>query len=301
MLVSWLVNFKEPEGVVACWITRLQSFDFKIVHWPGKHHSHADGLSHRTSRPCKRDTCPECAPLLHKVIPKAEEPVRAVVTQEQYMEHFDGNLEPIEADSALFTTLSEQVPSTHTIAPELLWYWGPHPKSEGESVAAHDQESSPKKAVPAVSWANVIEWLLEVDSRQACTQTEPEDFSPSQQDINAKEASLLAEIEECLPFPNGMAETDHVVRATDESRPASPTLQALIDSSEVELAQEQEQDPFLRLVKDMIRNSPERPWWEHVRAKSAEVKALWSQYGNLKIRDGALLRRRKNQGLSEEW
>ncbi len=28
---------------------------------------------------------------------------------------------------------------------------------------------------------------------------------------------------------------------------------------------------------------------------------MWSQYGNLKIRDGALLRHRKNQGLSEEW
>ncbi len=62
------------------------------------------------------------------------------------------------------------------------------------------------------------------------------------------------------------------------------------------LAQEQEQDSNLRLVKGMIRNSPERPSWEHVRAESAEVKALWSQYGSLKIRDGALLRRRKNQG-----
>ena len=60
--LTWLHNFKEPEGVVARWITRLQLFDFKIVHRPSKHHSHADGLSRRTSRPCKRDTCPECAP-----------------------------------------------------------------------------------------------------------------------------------------------------------------------------------------------------------------------------------------------
>ncbi len=67
------------------------------------------------------------------------------------MEHFDGYLETIEDDSALFRTLTEQVPSTHTIAPELLWYLGPHPKSEGEPVSAHDQESGPKQAVPAVS------------------------------------------------------------------------------------------------------------------------------------------------------
>ncbi len=49
--LTWLRNFKEPEGVVARWITRLQPFDFKIVHRPGKHHSHADGLSRRTQGP----------------------------------------------------------------------------------------------------------------------------------------------------------------------------------------------------------------------------------------------------------
>ncbi len=182
-----------------------------------------------------------------------------------------------------------------------MWYMGPHPKSDGEPVLARDPELSPKQAVPMVSRAKVIERLLDVDSRQACTQTEPEDFPKSQQDGDAEKVSLLAEPEESLPFPMGWLQPDHVVRATDEPRPASPALQALIDLSDVELAQEQEQDPNLRLIMDMIRNSPERPSWEHVRAESAEVKALWSQYGNLKIQDGALLRHHKNQGLSEEW
>ncbi len=121
----------------------------------------------------------------------------------------------------------------------------------------------------------------------------------SQQGNNAKEASLLAEIEENLPFHDGMAKPDHVVRATHESKPCLASPYRFVRY--VELAQEQEQDLNLRLEKDMIRNSQERPSWEHVRAESAEVKALWSQYGNFKIRDGALLRRRKNQGLSEEW
>ncbi len=61
--LTWLCNFREPEGMVARWIARLQPFDFTIVHRPGKHHSHADGLSQRTSRLCKRETCPECKPL----------------------------------------------------------------------------------------------------------------------------------------------------------------------------------------------------------------------------------------------
>ncbi len=68
-------------------------------------------------------------------------------------------------------------------------------------MSAHDQEPSPKQAVPAVSRAKVIERLLNVDSLQACTQTEPEVFPVHQQDSNAKQASLLAEIEGSLPFP----------------------------------------------------------------------------------------------------
>ena len=121
--------------------------------------------------------CPKCAPLLHKVTHEGEGTVRSVIMQEQYMEHFDGYLEPIGDDSALFRTLTEQVPSAPTVARELLCYLGSHPKSKGEPVSAHDQEPSPKQAVPMVSQAKVIEWLLDVDGRQACTQTEPEDFS----------------------------------------------------------------------------------------------------------------------------
>ncbi len=65
--VIWLHNFKKAEGAVAGCVTRVQAFNFKIVHRPGKHHSHADELSRRSTRPCKRDKWPECAPLLHQV------------------------------------------------------------------------------------------------------------------------------------------------------------------------------------------------------------------------------------------
>ncbi len=69
----------------------------------------------------------------------------------------------------------------------------------------------------------------------------------------------------------------------------------------MEIAPEQEQHPNLRVVMDMLRASPERPSWEHVRAESAEIKTLWSQYFSLNIRDGVLLRRHKNQGFLDEW
>ena len=128
--LTWLQNFKEPEVVVARWITRLQPFDFKIVHRPGKHHSHTDGLSHHASRPCKRYICPKCATLLHLVTPE-EDRVRIVIPSNPYLQHFDGYLELVDSlfhdISALGLNL-EQEP----VSPELLWYFGRHPKGEDD-------------------------------------------------------------------------------------------------------------------------------------------------------------------------
>ncbi len=70
--LTWLRNLREPEGMVARWIARLQPFDFAIVHHPGKHHSHANGLLCRTSRPCKREICPECRPLRQTITSNTE-------------------------------------------------------------------------------------------------------------------------------------------------------------------------------------------------------------------------------------
>ncbi len=141
----------------------------------------------------------------------------------------------------------------------------------------------------------MIKQFIDVDSRQVYTQTEPDDFLEPQPSKNLEPEAELAVVLEDLPFPECLDDSsdqdtdssgaERFVRATDESKQASPALQALMDLSVVELAEEQEQDPNLRLVMDMIRNSPERPSWEHVCAESAEVKALWSHYANLKNTD----------------
>ena len=43
----WLGNLKEPRGILAHWLETLGSFDFTVIHRPGKLHSNADGLSRR--------------------------------------------------------------------------------------------------------------------------------------------------------------------------------------------------------------------------------------------------------------
>ena len=50
----WLQNFKEPEGQLARWITRLQEYDFTIVHRRGRNHANADALSRHPCTQCGR-------------------------------------------------------------------------------------------------------------------------------------------------------------------------------------------------------------------------------------------------------
>ncbi len=164
--LTWLRNFKEPEGVVARWIMRLQLLDFDIVHRPGKHHSHADRLSRRTSRPCKRNTCPECTTLLNQVTPE-EDLVRALTPCEQKMEDFDGYIELVEDDSTLFRDPTAPVPSpsAQAIPPDPLWYMGRHPAKKGGLCNGGPPTENLEGT--AISRAKVIERLLDTDSHQA--------------------------------------------------------------------------------------------------------------------------------------
>lgn len=45
--LTWLQNFKEPEGQLARWIEKLQEYNFTILHRQGKQHQNADALSRR--------------------------------------------------------------------------------------------------------------------------------------------------------------------------------------------------------------------------------------------------------------
>lgn len=41
----WLHNLKNPNGWLARWVLKLQEFNYKVVHRPGKHHHAPDCLS----------------------------------------------------------------------------------------------------------------------------------------------------------------------------------------------------------------------------------------------------------------
>ena len=106
-----------------------------------------------------------------------------------------------------------------------------------------------------------IEWLLDTDSHQASTQTEPVD-SPSP-GPNSDDTSEDSSEDGLISVPDSVKPC-YRVRAMGEAKKASHALQALVDLSDVEIAPEQEQDSNLQVVMDILRASQERPAWEHV-------------------------------------
>ena len=62
--LRWLMNFKEPEGMLARWLTVLNNYDYEIEHRAGVRHGNADALSRRPRRRCDRPDCDECEELV---------------------------------------------------------------------------------------------------------------------------------------------------------------------------------------------------------------------------------------------
>ena len=55
--LRWLINFKDPEGMLARWISVLDVYDFDIQHRAGNKHANADGLTRIECTQCKRHEC----------------------------------------------------------------------------------------------------------------------------------------------------------------------------------------------------------------------------------------------------
>lgn len=56
--LTWLKNFKEPDGQIHRWIQQLSQFYMKIVHRPGSSHGNADAMSRLTGP--ESEICQQC-------------------------------------------------------------------------------------------------------------------------------------------------------------------------------------------------------------------------------------------------
>ena len=54
--LTWLQQFKEPEGQLARWLEKLQKYNFTIFHRPGRKHGNADSLSRYPCQQCGKES-----------------------------------------------------------------------------------------------------------------------------------------------------------------------------------------------------------------------------------------------------
>jgi hypothetical protein len=69
----WLKNFKNPEGMLARWLSILETYDFSIIHRPGRFHGNAESLSRRSASYCKHPDCPDCHSENHSCLKSPKE------------------------------------------------------------------------------------------------------------------------------------------------------------------------------------------------------------------------------------
>ena len=55
--LQWLLNFNNPEGQIARWLDKLQTYDFCIVYCKARGHQNADVF---LRRPCLKTNCKQC-------------------------------------------------------------------------------------------------------------------------------------------------------------------------------------------------------------------------------------------------
>ena len=86
------------------WLHALQQFQFSIVHWPGKDHGNADGLSCAPTSPCRQCTRPDCPPvvLLHD---DTDQPFDSVSSGSSE----DADLVPVQSGENWITKLDDDL------------------------------------------------------------------------------------------------------------------------------------------------------------------------------------------------
>ena len=73
--LKWLRNFKNIDGRLARWLSKLKKYDYTIVHQKGPQHANTDGLSWLPARKCPRNNCPQCMMKVYSITvrPQADE------------------------------------------------------------------------------------------------------------------------------------------------------------------------------------------------------------------------------------
>ena len=92
--LKWIQNFKNPEGMIARWLSVLSTYDFDIEYRRGSAHTNADAMSRKSHRKCKNQNCSDCTPLQQSITQKVPE---AVPVHQDTLSNSRGTVMPVVA------------------------------------------------------------------------------------------------------------------------------------------------------------------------------------------------------------
>ena len=118
----WLKNFKEPEGLIARWISIIETFDYELRYRPGRQHQNADALSRRPKRKCPNHSCHDCYQsdkTSNKVLgmdkdDESDDLYSVTSTETNQVAHCDLSMSPVSSSSPAPGQFSDKMSEANT-------------------------------------------------------------------------------------------------------------------------------------------------------------------------------------------
>jgi len=316
----WLRNFKEPEGMLARWITTLNTYNIKeIQHRAGAKHVNADALSRRAPvRPCPRVDCPCCldarvlraqraaqglgvkgkprAVRKKKAVPavarEATDTARKSVTQESgpppVSVTWDGGALKAArgtgvTESCVTTVLLESEEGT-PCAQGSMPYEEPVPLPRRKSV--YRPEGLQRRSRRRQTHKYVLPVHSKVSPKGRSAKTSPTGWGGARPKASLADCCGVAEAE-CVYSRVAAARGTQATRTEEVGQ----RVEAFAERTTLgDWQHRQQADPDVSAMVRMKESLTIRPGWKDVSGRSAELKAYWTLWDQMFVEDGVLWR-----------
>ena len=348
--LTWLRNFKEPEGMVARWIATLDSFNIaKIVHRPGAKHVNADALSRKMAgSPCTRMDCPCCRELRELKVEQAREkeackgksgtkktqgnsenpkPQRVVRKRKKLVE-MSVQTEPVGEFSVKApcteTPTSQSVRQENALAENSPALAQAPPGENSERLPPEKPFKLPKPKVylyppdylnrrrrrqkakhPLPLTPGRGKQLPEQPSHSQAALSDPENVvvvnnvemsvlensdekesSPENENVDLERVSQS--LTPSHDLPQGTASAKVMQTRTSQMLEKIDDFMSKCDLGDI--VAKQATDPDLVHLSALLKQYETRPAWKNVASGSAELKAYWTKWDEMKMKNGVLWR-----------
>ena len=310
--LTWLINFKEPTGMLARWMSVLGNYDFQIEHRKGVAHQNADSLSRKGSTKCKRVDCETCALETKDCIclvsscPVVDRPT------DDYFE------EKLVENSLSRQTLRHDFKSKSCVDLSQL--------SDCSSFCGQEYETHKSRSCDdlrtlsdidvdmTVLQARYIEFASDsedsesefFDSEDMCISDVSESETEVRDPKTESDVSEVQQNEVCVITRSQTKKLAETIPADDERRQNLSSGSKLVQNKEVrkqlppnwvdswsiaEIREMQNQDEVLGKFKKFKTRRTDPPDKQSLYSEDTEYKALCSQWDNLEIHDDILYRK----------